>query len=145
MRKKQEKAKRPTIRILLLLFFFAVAGLAYYNWPTRSNLVTDADSKDEAEEKLQLPERAKTVNPELSNDQYREIMKQKDKKMIERRRAEQRRLRKKFSLKNGRDLYGNQKEELEGIISTYGADSAPNSITHEAQVRLRQLESDAPY
>lgn len=144
MRKKQEKAKRPTIRIVLLLFFFAVAGLAYYNWPTR-NLVTDADGKDEAKEKLQLPERAKTVSPELSNDQYRESMKQKDKKMIERRRAEQRRLRKKFSLKNSRDLYGNQKEELEGIISTYGADSAPNSITHEAQVRLRQLESDAPY
>lgn len=148
-KKKQTKSGLPKFRIALLLLFLAVAGFAYYNWPSRSEYISNADSPGQPDKDAAVPvklrQRTRTVSPELSDDEYKEMMLRKDKQMLDRRRAELRRMKKKFSLKRGRNLYEAQKEELMGLIREHGVDSAPNSVTRDAAIRLKRLEEDAPY
>lgn len=147
--KKKAKSGFTVSRIVLLLLFVCVAGFAYYNWPSQAEYMSDVDkpqqNDDNSTEKDSLRHRSRTASPDLSNEAYRERLLRKDKQMMARRREELRQLKKKFTLRNRRNLYQAQKDELEGLIRAHGADSAPNSITHDAAIRLKRLEQDAPY
>lgn len=144
--KTEPKSRNRSILpgIALLLLILVAAGSAYF-WPRTVQQLSEADPI--VEESGVVRHRERIVDPALSDEEYQDKLVRLDKRNMDRRRFELRRLRKKFSLQNPRSLYRANRVPLEAMVKELGQgklDSAPNSVVNEALLQLKRLEEDPP-
>ena len=162
--KRPARKKTSVLGVVVLLMLVLASASAWWFLRSRSSarLTTSASSQNEklndGDDDGQLVKkggdgyrhRDRSVEPDLTDDEFREKMLARDKEMRQSRRAEMREMRDKLTLKDRRDTYGNRKQELQELIAARGKgkrDKNPRSIVNDAIRQLRELESDedAPY
>lgn len=161
--KRPARKKTSGLGVVVLLMLVLASASAWWFLRSRSSarLTTSASSQNEklndGDDDGQLVKkgdgyrhRDRSVEPDLTDDEFREKMLARDKEMRQSRRAEMREMRDKLTLKDRRDTFGNRKQELQELIAARGKgnrDKNPRSIVNDAIRQLRELESDedAPY
>ena len=161
--KRPARKKTSGLGVVVLLMLVLASASAWWFLRSRSSarLTTSASSQSEklndGDDDSQLVKkgdgyrhRDRSVEPDLTDDEFREKMLARDKEMRQSRRAEMREMRDKLTLKDRRDTFGNRKQELQELIAARGKgnrDKNPRSIVNDAIRQLRELESDedAPY
>jgi len=142
---------------LLLLLVLASASAWWFLRSRSSRALTTTSSQAE---KLQdeggddghratdgYRHRSRIVEPNLTDDEFREKMLARDSAMLRARRAQMQAARDKLTLKFRKDIYGKRKQELEALVAKHGnkQDKNPRWIANDAIRQLRELEEDASY
>lgn len=155
-RKRQAK-RRTTLVWTTIGVLVLIASASAWFLRSKSQLLTSSTASpgeqqqtsgdDSQRVKDRIRHRDRSVEPELTDEQYREMMLARDAKMIARRRAEMRERRDQSKPKIKRDIYDERRSELRSLIAKHGKrnrDNNPRSIVNDAIRQLRELEDDAP-